>query len=149
MSLDTVMVAIGDDDEERVASIAQTAIDIAAPAGAIVRLVHVFSADQYEAVKRQLDFDENAEVTPDAVAKRHATIRDVGTLLDEAGVEHAWHGAVGDTSEELLALASEFDADMLIVGGRGRSPTGKAVFGSTAQEVLLNADCPVTYIREP
>ncbi|MFW5934540.1 MAG: universal stress protein [Halolamina sp.] len=149
MSLETVVVAIGDDDEERVASIAETAIDIAKPAGATVHLVHVFSEKQYEAVKRQLDFDPDAAISPDTVAKRHATIRKVGTILDEAGIEYAWHGAVGDTSDEVLAFAGEFDADMLIVGGRGRSPAGKAVFGSTAQEILLNANCPVTYIREP
>ncbi|NHX35620.1 MULTISPECIES: universal stress protein [Halolamina] len=149
MSLETVVVAIGDDNEERVASIAETAIDIAEPAGATVHLVHVFSEEQYEAVKRQLDFDPAAAVSPGMVAKRHATIREVGTILDEAGVDYAWHGAVGDTSDEVLGLAGEFDADLLIVGGRGRSPTGKAVFGSTAQEILLNANCPVTYIREP
>src|SRR6056297_1527522 len=102
MSLDTVLVAIGDHDEERVASIAATAIDIAEPAGATVRLLHVFSEEQYESVKRQLEFDPDAAVSPDTVAKRHATIRNVGTILDEAGVEYAWHGAVGDTSEEVL-----------------------------------------------
>ena len=149
MSIETIVVAIGDDDEERVASVAQTAIDVAGPAGATVHLVHVFSEEQYERVKRQLEFGPNDEVTPDAVARRHATIRDVGTLLDEAGVDHEWHGAVGETAEEMLAFADRFGADMLIVGGRGRSPAGKAVFGSTAQEILLNADCPVTYIREP
>jgi len=149
MSLETIIVAIGDDDEEQVASVAGTAIDLARPAGATVRLVHVFSQEQYETVKRQLDFDPSAEVTPDAVAKRHATVRDVGALLDDADVAYEWHGAVGDTPDELLAVAEEFDADMLIVGGRGRSPAGKAVFGSTAQALLLNASCPVTYVREP
>jgi nucleotide-binding universal stress UspA family protein len=37
--------------------------------------------------------------------------------------------------------------DLLVVGGRGRSPTGKAVFGSTVETVLRRAPCPVTYVR--
>jgi nucleotide-binding universal stress UspA family protein len=149
MSLESVVVALGDDDEERAASLARTAIDVAGPAGATVHLVHVFTEEQYESVTAQLDFDPNESVPPDVVAKRQVRIRDVSRLLDDAGVDYEWHGAVGDTSDEVLALADQYDADMLIVGGRGRSPTGKAVFGSTAQKLLLNADCPVTYVRKP
>ena len=149
MSLDTLVVAIGDNDEERAAAVARTAIDVAGPAGATVHLVHVFPEEQYGTVKRQLEFGPNAEVTPDAVAKRHVGIREVRALLDDADVPVEWHGAVGEPSEEVLALTERVDADMLIVGGRGRSPAGKAVFGSTAQRLLLNAPCPVTYVREP
>lgn len=147
MTLETVLVAVGDDDEDQTTSVAQTAIDVAGPAGATVRLVHVFAEDQYEAVKQQLSFDPAADVSPDTVAKRHVTVRNLGTMLDAAGIDYEWHGAVGDTSDAVLELAGEFDADVLIVGGRGRSPTGKAVFGSTAQRLLLNAPCPVTYVR--
>jgi len=44
-------------------------------------------------------------------------------------------------------LAAEVDADLVVVSGRKRTPTGKAVFGSTAQTVLLDAPCPVTFVR--
>jgi nucleotide-binding universal stress UspA family protein len=47
----------------------------------------------------------------------------------------------------VVALAEELDADLVIVGGRTRSPAGKAVFGSTAQEILLESPCPVTFVR--
>lgn len=147
MTLETVLVAVGDADEDRTASVAKTAVDIAGPAGATVRLAHVFSPDRYDEVKRQLEFDEGAEVTSDTVAKRHVTIRNVGRMLSDAGLDYTWHGAVGEKSEEVVTLAESFDADLLVIGGRGRSPAGKAVFGSTAQSILLNAPCPVTYVR--
>ncbi len=148
MSLDTIVVAVSD-EAERTESVAQTAIDVAGPAGATVRLVHVFSEGGYETVKDQLEFGPDDEVTSDTVATRHATIREVGTMLSAAGIEYESHGAVGDTSDEVLELAERVDADMLIVGGRGRSAAGKAVFGSTAQKILSNAPCPVTYVRAP
>jgi nucleotide-binding universal stress UspA family protein len=49
--------------------------------------------------------------------------------------------------QRLVELADEVDADMVVLGGRNRSPAGKALFGSTAQEVMLGSSCPVTFVR--
>ncbi|MDX1746824.1 MAG: universal stress protein, partial [Halobacteriales archaeon] len=56
-------------------------------------------------------------------------------------------GAVGERGETVVEIATEVGADRIVIGGRSRSPTGKAVFGSTAQEILLSAPCPVTFVR--
>lgn len=150
MSLQTVLLAVGESDTDRTDSLAETAIDIAGPAGATVALAHVFEQDDYERVRAELDFDSDSEVTPDAVAKRYTTIRSLGDAMSENGVEFTWHGRLSDGTTEgkcIVALAEELGADLVIVGGRKRSPTGKAVFGSIAQEVILNASCPVTFVR--
>lgn len=52
-------------------------------------------------------------------------------------------GLIGDPADEIVDYASKHDARYIVVGGRKRSPIGKAVFGSVAQTVLLNAECPV------
>lgn len=49
---------------------------------------------------------------------------------------------VGDPAEELTTYAEEVDARYLVVGGRRRSPTGKALFSSVTQQVLLTASMP-------
>lgn len=51
--------------------------------------------------------------------------------------------------EELVAVANELDADMIVIGIRRRSPVGKLIMGSNAQAVLLHADCPVLAVRAP
>ena len=150
MGLETTLVAVGDKDTDRLDAIAAAAIDIGKPAGASVELAHVFTEEEYEQAKDNLDFDDQSEVTPAAVAKRYATIRELGDRLEEAGVQFDWHGSLSNGTSEgerIVELAETVDADLIIVGGRKRSPAGKAIFGSTAQEVMLNSPCPVTFVR--
>ena len=151
MGLDNVVVAVGSGDEDRLEEIVETATDLAGPAGAAIKLVHVFARDEYDRIRDQLDIDADDEVSPDEVAKRHVTIRKLGDAMDAAGLTYSWHGRICDDDDaqgdEIVAAASDLGADLLVVGGRRRSPTGKAVFGSTAQDVMLNATCPVTFVR--
>jgi nucleotide-binding universal stress UspA family protein len=151
MGLETVLLAVGQSDEDRIDPLGATAVDIAGPAGATVALAHVFTREEYEQTQSKLDFDPSSEVTPDVVAKRYVTIRELGDTMSAADVEFTWHGRLSDDEasqgEIVVALAEELDADLVIVGGRKRSPAGKAVFGSTAQEIMLESPCPVTFVR--
>ena len=148
MVLGTVLLAIGPGDTDRTDRLVEETIDIAGPSNATVILGHVFTDKEYAESLDRLEFDTTAgDVSPDDVASRHATIRELMGQLEEAKIEYAVGGAVGDHGESIVGLAEEADADLIIVGGRQRSPTGKAIFGSTAQEVMLSAPCSVTFVR--
>jgi nucleotide-binding universal stress UspA family protein len=54
-----------------------------------------------------------------------------------------------DVSEEVLKLAEELPASMIVVGLRRRSPVGKLLLGSNAQHIILSANCPVLSVRPP
>lgn len=52
-------------------------------------------------------------------------------------------------ASELIDLSYEDATDLLVIGLRRRSPAGKFVMGSTSQQVLLAAGCPVTAVKAP
>jgi nucleotide-binding universal stress UspA family protein len=54
-----------------------------------------------------------------------------------------------DASEDLIAVAEETDADLIVIGLRRRTPVGKLILGSNAQRVLLDAPCPVLAVKAP
>jgi nucleotide-binding universal stress UspA family protein len=70
--------------------------------------------------------------------------------LEESGVEFEIRHRVEGTlsiSEEILAAAEDAGAELIVVGLRRRSPVGKALLGSTAQQVILSATCPVLSVK--
>lgn len=52
-----------------------------------------------------------------------------------------------DASEDLIAVASETSAELIVIGLRRRTPVGKLILGSNAQRVLLDAPCPVLAVK--
>jgi len=54
-----------------------------------------------------------------------------------------------DLTDALLTLVDTVDADLLVIGARQRSPVGKALLGSVAQTVILQAQLPVLVVKAP
>jgi nucleotide-binding universal stress UspA family protein len=50
-------------------------------------------------------------------------------------------------AEDLVAVATDQEADLIVIGIRRRSPVGKLVLGSNAQDVLLQSTCPVLAVK--
>jgi nucleotide-binding universal stress UspA family protein len=74
------------------------------------------------------------------------TLRD---RLTASGVDHeVIHAIRGrEASEEILSVARDRRAELIVVGLRRRSAVGKLIMGSTGQRVLLEAACPVLAVK--
>ncbi len=54
---------------------------------------------------------------------------------------------MGDVVEEILKMAGQVGADMIVIGTHGRKGLEKIVFGSVAREVVKRADIPVLTVN--
>jgi len=80
---------------------------------------------------------------------RQAVTEGVDTLR-QAGVDAEGEirpTTFGHAAREILADAKEHDADVIVMGSRGRSDFAGAILGSTAHKVIHLTDRPVLVIR--
>ena len=70
-------------------------------------------------------------------------VRRAREALEERGIEVTVAEGSGDPAESIVDEATHVGADAICVGGRKHSPTGKALFGSVSQQVILNSPVPV------
>lgn len=71
-----------------------------------------------------------------------ARARTNGVELDVCRAAHS-----GELAGEVLRIASEVGASVIVIGLRRRSPVGKLLLGSNAQRILLAADRPVLAVK--
>jgi universal stress protein A len=118
--------------------------------GARVICLHVV-----EPVVPPVGWTPTAEVLP---------VADVGEQLDEAarrdlprfadceefeGLDVEDLVVHGEASAEIVRVAEERRADMIIISSHGRTGLGRIIFGSTAEAVVRHAHCPVLVVKPP
>ena len=71
--------------------------------------------------------------------------------LSDLGIEHEIRQSTQAISpaEEILQAASDVGAELIVIGLRRRSPVGKLFLGSSSQQVILDAACPVVAVKRP
>lgn len=76
-------------------------------------------------------------------------IEDVHQRLHDAAVEHCTHEYVrGHTpAEDIMQAVDDHDAEMIVIGIRRRSTTGKVLLGSNALEILHDTKVPVLCVK--
>ena len=52
-----------------------------------------------------------------------------------------------EPAEDLIGIAEDSGAELIVIGLRRRTPVGKLILGSNAQRILLDAPCPVLAVK--
>ncbi|MUV90834.1 universal stress protein [Halapricum sp. CBA1109] len=148
MALETVVVAVGPTEERRVDQLTETVLDVAGPHDATVVLFHAFTESAFEDGIEQYEEDPEDPPTPAEMTRRLESVARMMAELEAAGLSYEIESDIVDPKDGILAAVEDAEADMLFVGGRKRSTLGKALAGNTAHQVMMNAGCPVVFVRQ-
>ena len=109
-----------------------------------LHVVHAVNSAEFARLQREhvsSTEDEDGVLTRRDVAAERA--REV-VAADDDSIEVV--GLDGEPAESIVEYADERDAAYVVLGGRDRTPAGKAIFGSVAQSVILSLDRPVVIV---
>jgi len=124
----------------------ELALSFAQEGDADLTILHVFerSADQEPLANRSIVAPEYLrEVEAESTARLHALVpQNVGdSCRPQARTAH------GKPYREILGIATEDQADLIVMGVHGRHALDLMLFGSTTNQVVRRATCPVLTLR--
>jgi nucleotide-binding universal stress UspA family protein len=141
MSIFPTTILLATDGSREAELAATTASDLAKSTGSELHVIHVgpFMPMLFSTME-----DEPARMAREA----RKTLDDAVGRLEAAGGEVAQaHLKVGGPSEEIVALAEELGAGLIVMGNRGRGGVRRALMGSVSDSVVRHAHCPVLVVR--
>ena len=68
-------------------------------------------------------------------------------LAEESRVQLNTHVLAGHPARDVIKLASDLGADLIVVGASGHSSLYDRMIGSRAQKILHHASCPVLVVK--
>lgn len=140
--LNNALVSV-EDDWSRMEPVIDSAVDILEAKNVSPILLHVIPTSEFEAYLNKMEYNS---ADPDDVASRHDVVQRAADRFHEVGLNPQIIGATGDPTKNIVASVKNHNVDHVFMGGRQRSPTGKAVLGSVSQGVLRGVDIPCTIV---
>jgi nucleotide-binding universal stress UspA family protein len=77
------------------------------------------------------------------------SVRRFVELMEDAGIEVELEEAGNEAATTITEFAEKEDADLIVVAGRKRTPTGKVLFGSVTQAIILDTTRAVLVCSTP
>lgn len=149
MSIFPTKILLATDGSAEAASAARTAADIAEKTGSELHVVLVELATAYVGMGPPEIADVPAPVQEelDEEAQRllDAQVRQI--KADGGSVARA-HLRVGKPDVEIVGLAEEIGAGLIVMGSRGLGGIRRALMGSVSDSVVRHAHCPVLVVRK-
>ncbi len=124
------------------------AVDMAKQYGARLYLIHVI----YDVAKTAGWYVPHSSIDEIYADMKKAAEAELGkTFIEEMRGFREIERVVltGIPYEEITKFAEENGIDLIVLGTHGRRGIDRVLFGSTAEQVVRNASCPVLSVRLP
>ena len=129
---------------------ARMAVGLANGLGLELHAVYVASIPSVYALSETAILDPEVRERLHDMAEQDARERldeEVGKIREAGGKVVGVHPGVGRADAEVVRLAEELGAGLVVLGSRGFGPLRRAAMGSVSLSVVRHAHCPVLVVR--
>jgi nucleotide-binding universal stress UspA family protein len=153
MSIFPTKIVLATDGSREAALAAHTAAQIANETDSELHLVHVLP----RSVPLHPGHFVGPEVEEHWLQREQELLEREAQLLLDTQVEEIeaagssvaqTHLGIGKPDEEIVALAEDLEAGLIVIGNRGRGGIRRALMGSVSDSVVRHAHCPVLVVRK-
>jgi len=74
-------------------------------------------------------------------------LNEMARIFQQAGIRTKTIARLGEPFAEILTVADEVDASLIVIGHRGHSTAEKLLLGSTAEKVVRKCKRPILLVR--
>jgi nucleotide-binding universal stress UspA family protein len=152
MSIFPTKILLATDGSEEAELARTTAVDEANSTNSELHVVTVgpWNPDPaYATHEASLRWETYEEVSG-AIGKEAQQILDdqVRKIEEEGGSVQEAHLRRGRKDQEIVRLAEQIGAGLIVIGSRGRGGVRRALMGSVSDSVVRHAHCPVLVVRK-
>jgi nucleotide-binding universal stress UspA family protein len=136
-------ILIATDGSSSAREAVEVGLELAKEQGADVTFVHVTAAEEVRGGRG----GSHAFTHRDEIDESETVLQVAADAAEDAGVSYGLERFAGETVETIVALADAKDADLIVLGCRGRGAVASALLGSVSQGVLRHASRPVLVVK--
>ena len=147
MSIFPTTILLATDGSEEAQLAATTASDLAQKTNSELHVATVGpDLPLYELPEHPAEFEDvlrqNRRTAKEMLEEQAKRIEESGGTVKET------HLREGRAEEEIVELAEELGAGLIVMGSRGHGRLRRALMGSVSDAVVRHAHCPVTIVRK-
>lgn len=145
-SLDNILLAT--DGSKSSEAAAATTAKIAGQFGSRLHLVHVTPVHSFYSCYGEGESDTLSIFEEDDERARSLLERQAEKLRSEGVNVEQTHLRIGEPDAEVVALAEEIGADLVVAGSHGTGAMKRATIGRVSESIVRHAHCPVLVVRQ-